>query len=865
MTPAAHCHRAGAGGAQGDLMKETLLNGTWELHDEPLATGAADAERLAGLAEGWIAQPVPGDIHQGLMDAGRIKDPLLGLNSFDCRWTEDRSWWFRRRFATQPEWLSSDAVELELNGLDSNATIFLNGAYLGDHKNAFYPFVTDVKKHLSRDGENTLLVRLTAGVEDVTQEQLQTLGVPVGTEAGNGRPERGDSRRAYVRKPQYTFGWDWSPRAATTAIAGDVKVRAWDVACIRDVRIQPQRAGKGVLLNVTITVDSWHYFSTSTGTVKLTLTDEDRHAVKAEWSGLLRSGLNPIELPVSLEQARLWWPNGLGEQHRYTVSAELTCASSRAPDVKARAAYPAFKYGVRFVELDLGDPVNGQDLFAFVVNGKRIFSKGGDWIPADTIYARASAERYDRLVYEAQQANINMLRVWGGGLYEPEAFYDACDRYGILLWHDFMFACAPYPDHEPWFREEVRREAEYQTRRLRSHACMALWSGSNENNWGFDEWWSGQTSAGAYLYNELLPAVVHANCAEIPYWNGSPFGGAKPNSAEVGDRHHWFDCMMNPDMQKRITPEEYDKCASLFISEYGYIGAPAKESVVQYLDGAPFDRQSQVWQHHNNTFEKHTVEAGIRKHYADPDKITLDEYFLYSGLTQGLMYGYSLDTFRSHPYCHGGLIWMYADCWGEVGWTVIDYYLRRKISWYFVRRALSPLRLILRYASDQVEVTLANDTAEKVAGTLEFGCVSLDGADQRLREKSFTCPPLARKVIATFKQGSENPCENVWFARVKGDPAVWPALLRAVDMRSLKMAQPHLKVKLARAGKGLWRARVGSDVFAHGVHLGLPAGAVAQDDYFDLLPGETRDVLIASGQPLSAQDVTLTSVVCAGA
>ncbi|MCL5997278.1 MAG: beta-mannosidase, partial [Chloroflexi bacterium] len=197
-------------------MKETLLNRTWELHDEALSLGVESAPSVTALTEGWIPQPVPGDIHQGLMDAGRVSDPLLGLNSFDCRWTEERSWWFRRGFPTESEWLQSDAVELELNGLDAHASIFLNGVHLGDHQNAFYPFVADIKKHLNREGENTLLVRLTTGVEDVTEEQLQTLGVPVGTEAANGRPERGDPRRAYVRKPQYSFGWDWSPRVATT-------------------------------------------------------------------------------------------------------------------------------------------------------------------------------------------------------------------------------------------------------------------------------------------------------------------------------------------------------------------------------------------------------------------------------------------------------------------------------------------------------------------------------------------------------------------------------------------------------------------------------------------------------------------------
>jgi beta-mannosidase len=319
--------------------------------------------------------------------------------------------------------------------------------------------------------------------------------------------------------------------------------------------------------------------------------------------------------------------------------------------------------------------------------------------------------------------------------------------------------------------------------------------------------------------------------------------------------------MMNPDMNKRITPEEYDLCASKFISEYGYIGAPVRETVAAYLDGAPFDRQSAVWQHHNNTFEKNTVDAGIRKHYADPESITLDEYFLYSGLTQGLMYGYSLESFRSKPDCHGGLFWMYADCWGEVGWTIVDSYARRKPSWYFVRRALAPARLILRRSGGKVVVTMANDTREAIKGRLEYGWMALDGADRQLDTQPFTCLPLSRTVVAEFGAGKGDPTRQVWLARVRRRDDILPATLRAADVRHLKLARPKLTLSVERAAAGQWAARVGSDVYAHAVHLILPDGATPEDDYFDLLPGETREVRVASRGKLSEKNVALTSVV----
>ena len=826
---------------------ETRLHGTWELRDELLTCPLTEAGRLSRVRDGWIDTPVPGDIHQGLIAAGRINDPLVGLNSFDCRWTEDRSWWFRKRFEIDASFLESEVIELEMNGLDAGAEIFLNGGHIGSHRNAFRPFVLDVKPWLE-PGENVLLVRLSTGVEGVSDADMDAPdGVRAGTEAGNGRPERGDPRRALVRKPQYSFGWDWSPRVATTAIAGDVVLRGMSGACIRNVALRPRRDGTdgGVVVEATVAVERFHYYATAEAALAVSLTDPVGREFRGRTRVLLRSGLTFARIDIPVPGAKLWWPNGLGEQPLYRVSASLDAGEDSD-------TYPAFDFGTRFVELD----TDGR--FAFVVNGERVFSKGANWIPPDTIYARATAERYDSLVREARDANFNMLRIWGGGRYEHDAFFEACDRYGIMVWHDFMFSCAPYPDHLEWFRDEVRREAEHQTRRLQPHACIVLWSGSNENNWGFRDWWQERTRGGALCYNYILPGVVERNCPEIPYWNGSPYGGDAPNCCEIGDRHHWGDCMMNPDMQKRITPEEYDTCTSLFVSEFGYIGAPCRETVVAYLDEAEPDRQGKAWQHHTNTFEKNTVEAGIRKHYVDPEALTLDQYLLYSGLCQGLMYAYALESMRLREACHGSLFWMYNDCWGEVGWTIIDSYLRRKPSWYFVRRAYAPLRLILRADDDTVRVVLANDTAEQADFELEVGYVSLDGTEEHLRCVAAAAPPLSRTDLCTFPRGTHDPAAGLWVARARNRPDISPAHLRVLDYRQLRVCNPGLFSETTPNDDGTCTVRVRSRAYAHAVRILLPDRALPSDNYFDLLPGEEREVRVAGGESLSPQEISVT-------
>ncbi len=829
------------------LFEEIFLNGNWLLRDEAVDFKPSDACKLNDSAKGWINQPVPGDIHQGLIAAGRIKEPLVGLNFSDCRWTENRSWWFKKNFKITENHLKADLIELDLNGLDSNAEIFINDKYIGSHRNAFRPFTADIKKYII-SGNNILLVRLSAGVENVTEEDLNSMnGVSALTEASHGHPERGEPRRPFVRKPQYSFGWDWSPRVATTAIAGDVKIRIVNIACIRDVQLKPVRHGKNqVILNATVITEWIHYYKTGQGKIEIILTGKDGRKFKASAESVLCSGLNFIDLKIIIDNPKLWWPNGLGQQHLYKVEAKLRIG-------KESHVYPAFDYGIRFVQLDT------KDKFALKINGKKVFCKGANWIPADAIYSRVSDKRYEHLVQQAAKANFNMLRVWGGGLYEPDAFYRSCDKYGIMLWHDFMFACAPYPDHLENFRAEVEKEADYQTKRLSRYASIMIWSGCNENNWGFETWWHEKTKAGAYLYNYLLPSVVRRNCPQIPYWNGSPYGGEVPNAENAGDHHRWHECMMHPEIEKRVTPEEYDKCNALFISEFGFLGACSKETTREYLGNSNIDTSSEAWQHHTNTFENKTVSAGICKHYKNPEKLNIDEYLLYSGLVQGLMYQYALESMRLRKNCHGALFWMFEDCWGEIGWTIIDYYLRRKPAFYFIKRAFEPVRLIIRSRGDKLCVIAANDTAEDVKLKLKCGYIPLYSDKIELKTFTIKAPALERTICCSFSKGKYDPCEGLWIARCENNYNIKQAVFRATDFRNLKIQKSNLAYSV-KPSKGGCLVKISTDSWAHCVFFKLPEGAMPEDNYFDLLPGETRTIKIESDKHIEANDIKVACV-----
>jgi len=428
-----------------------------------------------------------------------------------------------------------------------------------------------------------------------------------------------------------------------------------------------------------------------------------------------------------------------------------------------------------------------------------------------------------------------------------------------------MFGCSTYPDHIESFRDLVGRELDYQTKRLGSRTCIALFCGNNENHWIF----TGEGFAdsvkmkhdkqyGLYIANNMIPEYIRKNCPWVPYWNSSPYGGEHPNADNVGNIHHWHACMMNPDMALRIEPKEYDKIKARFVTEYGYPGPCAKETIQQYFDGKPIERGSRVWNLHNNTFEKFTVNAGIKKHYTDRE-LDLDEYILYAGMVQSLMLQYSLESIRFKTFCGGGIFWMYNDCWGEVGWTIVDYYLRRKISFYGVKRAFEPVKLILRQTGEKVAVVGCNDTGNDISFNLRAGWVSFDGGNDDSNVIPVTLPAYSRALLYTFEQ-SHDIYTGVYYAKPENID-INPGILRAADTRTLKLCPPRLSIVDTRNDGDDLLVDIKADTYCHGVYLDTGADRKLSDNYFDMLPGEIRTVRVygAAGKEFQLKTVKLDS------
>ncbi len=815
------------------------LNLGWMLHEAPLSWNIGDLGRVLALDDGWMECNVPCDVRMPLLEKGLIKDPALADYCFDCEWTANRSWWFVRRFDSSELVISDGPVELSMESLDTWAEIFFNGDHIGTHKSAHYPFTYDLKTRI-RKGENILAVRLTTGIEKVTEEQLAELDWCVCHEKNNGCPERGDLRRTYVRRPQYNAGWDWSPKAFSIGIMKDVTICCHGSSAIRSVNVITLHASEEARLRVSVEMERFDDLSSADANLRVNVRRNGALcAAAAKEDFLLTSGENYVDIDLTIPNAQLWWPAGYGEQPLYDIEVVLETEGREY-------AYPSFRYGIRTVELDTSRNESGTRQFELVVNGVKIYCKGANWIPNDVIYARVPEEKYTSLILAAKEANFNMFRVWGGGNYEKECFYNLCDEHGILLWHDFMLACGACPDHYEWFRREVENEADYQTKHLRTHSSIVLWCGDNElhrylESVSIHERHPGK-HYGLYVANYIERKTVHINCPQTPFWNSSPYGGEYPDSETVGDTHYWDQCTMNPNMEKRIDPFEYDKQNAAFVSEYGYIGPCAKESIEKYFDGHPVDRSSRIWDIHNNTFEQETVCAGIEKHYLDhAADLPLEQYIVYAGMVQSLMLGYSLEAIRFKPRCAGSLFWMYNDTWGEVGWTIIDYYLRKKPSFYGVRRAFAHRKLILRQVDGMLWVTGCNDTNQTLETAVEVGYLSADGKIRDTVVTHIHLPAHSRQCVLRCAMPKGDLQKGI-IAVIPQDTSLAAERLYTQEIRHTDHSFEIPEILSVAAVEGGMKVQLKADAFVHGVYF--EGAEMCSDNYFELLPGEVKTVLL---------------------
>ncbi len=631
--------------------------------------------RKAETAE-WLSAQVPGCVHTSLLALGRIPDPFVADNELDVQWITECDWEYALTFQISSDLLAQEQVFLVCDGLDTLADVTFNGVPLGRAENMFRRYRWDVTEHLA-EGDNLVHILFPALMPHVREKQA-------------GQPMVGPSHSLdgspHVRKAPCQFGWDWGPKLPPVGIWQGVWLEGASVARLDDVHLRQRHADDGsVIVSADVSVERWQDADME---VVLGLTAPGGKVRRETRFFIKQSDKNPVsETPkIKVPNPQIWWPNDYGPQPLYDVEVSLYQAETLLDR-------RTFQIGLRTLELRQEADEFGTS-FTFVVNGVPIFAKGANWIPADSFPARIGDDQMEDLIRSAAKAHMNMLRVWGGGFYEEERFYDLCDRYGILIWQDFVFSCSIYPADEAFF-ENVRVEAVENVRRLRHRASLALWCGNNEMEWGWVNWGWQQPEREelqrAYdrMFHHFLPQICAAEDPDHSYWPSSPSSDTpfiEPNGVRTGDTHNWEVWHGNRPFQA------YREHNSRFVSEFGFQSLPPLETVRTYANEADWNMTSYIMEHHQrNDAGNSKIINYMTDHFRLPKDFESLVYL--SQLLQAECVRTGVEYWRRNRCTSGALYWQLNDCWPVASWASLDYYGRWKALHYAARRFFAPVLL----------------------------------------------------------------------------------------------------------------------------------------------------------------------------
>jgi len=818
----------------------------WRLKDFAVGDGAATRAFEADTDGGeWIDATAPGDTHLALRAAGRIGDPFAQGGEEACAWIGEREWWWRADFEAAPPGRDERLI-LTFEGLDTFAEIWLNGEAIGRSDNMFVTASFDIGAHV-QSGVNRLAVAFTPPAIVTADKAPLSWGRP---------PDPlSETKRNLVRKAQFGWGWDWGPRLPTVGIWAPVTIRRQRAAAIVGVRFTTLEASREqARVSVDIAVDA---FAAAQLSAHIVLTDPDGATVFDR----------RIEIPGEVARAefeiaepRLWWTSDLGSPELYTLTVLLTVAGKALDERSLRV-------GVLTIALDTSlDPDEpGTSFFRFVLNGVPIFAKGACWIPASSFPGAVDADRYRLFLEMSADAHMNMIRVWGGGVYEHDAFYDLCDELGLLVWQDFMFACAPYPD-DAAFAASVEAEVRCQVTRLRNHASLALWCGNNECQaiQSFANHLSHRDDPlpGVRLYDEVMPAVVAELDPSTPYWPGSPAGGPNPNSMLAGDVHNWTVWHGIPPIPvdrpvgavdrspAGVAFTRYAEDMSRFISEYGIHASPALTTLERALPATERRLGSEGLIHLIKDEPKNKIDAIMAPLVGSPE--TLVEYVDLTQITQAEGLKFGIEHFRRRtPHCSGSLIWQLNDCWPCVSWSLIDYNGFGKAGYYYVRRAYAPIMASFKATDAGVlELWIVNDRRAPAAGELTVARASFAGAAEWSEQVAWSVGAGESLRVWTREIGVADPDQVVTVRAHDGAFAPnrhWFAPIK--DLRRGEIAAPEVTIE--SLGERSLAVTLTARTYLHFAHILAPDERTQfSDNYFDLAAGET--VTLSVSHPIVA-------------
>lgn len=795
----------------------------------------------------WYPATVPGVVHTDLLQNKIIEDPFFRLNERGLQWIDKEDWVYETCFTLAADMMRKENMELVFEGLDTYADVYLNDECILKADNMFRRWSIPVRQYI-REENNILKVYFHSPVKiDVPKWDALPYQYP----ASNDQSENGGlfnkKISIFARKAGYHYGWDWGPRLVTSGIWRPVYIRAWSDLRINDVFIEQKEVGAGravIAGHVELDADK------DMDGVLVTITDEATGRVLGEWQADLKRGTNRVTVDFVLHKPKLWWSNGLGEPFLYRFRTDII-AGGELLDSKTE------RVGIRSLKV-VHQPDKDGHTFYIELNGRPVFAKGANYIPSDNFLPRVTPENYKRTILDAAGVNMNMLRVWGGGIYENDVFYDLCDEHGIMIWQDFMFACSMYPA-EGALLDNIHQEAVDNVKRLRNHACIALWCGNNECQdawlgWGWkceierqnkeyaDKIWAQYRQQ----YHVTLPGVVREYAPGTFYWPSSPFAFEGEMSGTTdGDRHYWSV------WHGKAPISDYDSEKSRFFSEYGFQSFPEFDSVKRY---APYpedwDIRSEVMMSHQRGGDHANglIETYLLNEYKKPRDFRA---FLYMNhVLQGDAIKTAIESHRRQmPYNMGTLFWQHNDCWPVASWASRDYYGRWKAQHYYVRKAYDDILISSVVEGDDLIVYAVSDRLENTSGRLQLQVCQFDGTVVHHWGKSVGISGNDSRVcfsapLAKLLEGANRGTVYVRVDYTDKSGRVYHNNYCLSKQKDMDYPKVDLQTEV-RSIEGGYEVTVSADKFARAVCLSVADNeSVYSDNYFDVQPKSSVQVQV---------------------
>ncbi|MBI9055697.1 MAG: glycoside hydrolase family 2 protein [Bacteroidales bacterium] len=779
---------------------------------------------------------IPGSIHTDLFQNQLISDPFQGQNENQLQWIDTMEWVYQRVFSKPKNLNPDDQIEIIFKGLDTYADIYLNDSLLLSTNNMFNPWKIKIKApSLKKKNILKVLFKPTLKEEQKIYSQLP-YKLP------------GQSR-VVTRKAAYQYGWDWAPKYVSCGIWQDVELHIWNSAKISKLNYSiAELDSLRAIINFKIQIESKKDFH---GDISIRATNENLNFQFDNIS--IRNDVYWYDFRLEIKNPKLWWTHNLGTPFLYDFEVQL----SEKEEIKHSKK---IQVGIRTIEL-IRDKDSFGESFYFKLNGVPIFMKGANYIPQSSFPGNVSTDNYKRIISDAKSANMNMLRLWGGGIYEKDIFYDLCDEAGILIWQDFMFANAMYLN-DSLFLKNIRTEAEFQVQRLSKHPSVAVWCGNNEideawHNWGWSNNYSKKDSTEIWnnyidIFHNILPNIVQEVSPEIPYTSSSPlFGRGNPRSSFEGDNHYWYVWHDAYDF------DWYNKVTGRFMSEFGFQSYPSIETIylIDSSESVTINSKS-IQAHQKHHKGNYLINHYMKNYYPVPDNT--EDFIYVSQLLQaeGIRTGI-LAQRRAKPFCMGSLYWQLNDCWPAISWSSIDYSGNWKALHYYAKEDFKNIIANPIIENDSLKINIVSDKLSPEEIYLNFSLIDFYGQVKFKKEIKILLTPNSNQlvykeaILNIIKDYSKNKHLLYFTIKNKNDNTLETRTLYLTEPKNLELGKHNVYFKLKSTKNG-YELILKSSILIKNLFCQLPAKGEWSNNYFDLLPDVEKTIMFITDEKIKS-------------